>query len=800
MADISDFGGFKLLYQHAAASDDEYIARNSDGSIHRVRLYEGVVSSLQRLCRTGSVPQIVGFGNALIIVGDQEYTFIWRDKEYLPFALPEPSRITVSDYHKTAIGSDFYLKRDLRDEIFIPSSDFHKIADYPPAVAEDNAFYGTLLADVRNETVLVEQQQNGAWHGELLCVCTYRMTDGTLVAPSAMLLITPEEYNQQEVENGGNKTGIEMNALRGDATSLYVFLKNRTATGIETNNYHIQPDILLDIPVNLDERMIDSVVVYCTRLNPLWDFGQIWKRDGSWQAPRRAVIRNFYAAGNDLFTQPLYRLKEIPLRDFTDGKYTFSLTYSLLDGIETAPVYEPTQSLHSFYAGVYYEYNGRLHRANLSTKLFPGYPDVCAKRIQAGSTETALITTIEVEGTLYNIALHIPGAVPLSTSRVVSYPDYRAKRFAVVVGSLSASVGGDKTFSGTSYCSLPMEPCEANNYAYAVQPQQDNVKYPTLPLSAASGQLSVTLTERISQPNRIQVSGTNNPFSQPFALSYRIGSAGEHIIALCSVADELSESRFGAFPLFAFTDAGIWSLESGTGEILYGSAVPVNHDRITNPTVQSARNSVFYITAQGLHAIQGRYSKLVSDSLTASGNPAALVDYLADAGIHYQFRYDDLVLYNPAYSYAYVYDITQAVWSSRDLLGRILNSLQVIPDRVGIIRTLDDEEVNGTIECQLRTRPIKLGSTDYKRLVTVVARIEAVDCMVSIAVEGSDDCIRWVRLKEGFRNLHGMDVSLHRFPVSCRFYRFILHISTCNSASLSGIDVEYFERFKGRLR
>ena len=80
------------------------------------------------------------------------------------------------------------------------------------------------------------------------------------------------------------------------------------------------------------------------------------------------------------------------------------------------------------------------------------------------------------------------------------------------------------------------------------------------------------------ETNRVQASATNNMFSLPFANSYRFGVSEERIIAIATVVDELSATRFGAFPLYVFTDRGVWSLESGTGEVLYSNILPVNHD------------------------------------------------------------------------------------------------------------------------------------------------------------------------------------------------------------------------------
>lgn len=84
-----------------------------------------------------------------------------------------------------------------------------------------------------------------------------------------------------------------------------------------------------------------------------------------------------------------------------------------------------------------------------------------------------------------------------------------------------------------------------------------------------------------TEPNRVQVSALNNLFSQPFANSYRVGLNEETIFAIATVVDELSATRFGAFPLYVFTDRGVWSLESGhrRGALFEHSAGESRSDR-----------------------------------------------------------------------------------------------------------------------------------------------------------------------------------------------------------------------------
>lgn len=87
-----------------------------------------------------------------------------------------------------------------------------------------------------------------------------------------------------------------------------------------------------------------------------------------------ADFRKLFTKDVDLLQEPLYRIKEIEVRDFVKNSHKEALTYTLLKNAESQPVFEPTQSLHTQVAGCYYEYNGRLHKGNIRTRLLPVIP------------------------------------------------------------------------------------------------------------------------------------------------------------------------------------------------------------------------------------------------------------------------------------------------------------------------------------------------------------------------------------------------------------------------------------------
>ena len=99
-------------------------------------------------------------------------------------------------------------------------------------------------------------------------------------------------------------------------------------------------------------------------------------------------------------------------------------------------------------------------------------------------------------------------------------------------------------------------------------------------------------------------------------------------------------------------------------------------------------------------------------------------------------------------------------------------------------------------ECRLITRPLKLGSLEYKRLETLVARMRwGAGRSFRLEVEGSDDAIRWFSLRsERNRSM------IRRTPSSFRYHRFRLVGSGADYLAITHFDVEFYNRFIHRLR
>ena len=800
---VIDFHGFELLYKHPMTADDLYIAIDTTGAVHEVRYADGAYASTQTIMPAVSgLSTIFSFGNVLVLVTDnKEYYFVLYGAEYVRFDMPEPPDIGESEELRSRFKIDFYARIDysfgaIRYE-FAAGDDIARL----PEVAPDGGYYFTRATNKPNKALTLPMTDGEYWLGAVAMMVAYRMMDGTTVANSELMIFASDGGGENATEYvdyvaDGMPTKVPESLRWG------VFIGSKLKHGTCTNNFYIQPKIVIKIPNGIDTRIINSVVIYSTRIVPIYDFEQTW--DGKWSLSDRGSgdgsgymwapdFKKLFTKDVDLMQEPMYRIKEIAIKDIKDNLHSENLSYSLLTNAESLPVYEPTQSLHQQVARCYYEYNGRLHKGNLRTQLFSGYSRFCLGNDgnDAVGFITEMITTVDIDNTRKQVCRSIQNFKPTKIRRVVSYPDYRAIRFAVCTNDPGS-------MAQLWWLDVNLDPCKGNNYAYAIQTPSNNAKYPCFEMAATPLEHEPFLKadDVYTETNRVQVSALNNLFALPYANSYHLGVNEETILAIATVVDELSATRFGAFPLYVFTDRGVWSLESGTGEVLYSNILPVNHDQIVNPNTCAALETVYYITSRGVHALRGRSSEVISRELEQY--PGELSEYLTEARIYFQFKYGDLIVFNHAYSYAYVYSIAAGVWATRDMAGRVLNNDEVVTAHA--LATLTDERMIEPVECWAVTRPLKLGTTEFKRLETVVTRIMSQDCYAHIIVEGSNDCNTWSVLRDAWCNVQGMDARLRRTPLSYKFFRLRLHLTANCRISTTGVDVEFYPRFVGRLR
>ncbi len=248
-------------------------------------------------------------------------------------------------------------------------------------------------------------------------------------------------------------------------------------------------------------------------------------------------------------------------------------------------------------------------------------------------------------------------------------------------------------------------------------------------------------------PNKIKVSGLNNPLAFPSKLTYTV-STGD-VLAIQSVTSALSTGQFGQFPLYLFCADGVYALEVGDGDVVYSRATPVSRDCCANPKgIVSTDKSIVFATDDSIVLMTGSSSQRISadmdgylpsflDSSPVIGKAAAVAgyagmfstaefrNYIQDCRIGYNYEDNEIIVSNSSYPYSYVYGgggwykISQSV---SDFMNSYPGCYAVIKD--GSAYGLWDmhnplRTVNNVL---LITKPIKFGTTTHKRVLQVALR------------------------------------------------------------------------------
>ena len=771
--------------------------------------------------------KISHFGNVLIVMIPSEQRVIYYaldDTVYREFQIPErpvvrqdPTLASGGTYgrdYTLCTGIRSYRGEDLLKDQVVP------------------------IYNMSTGTFHIAQVDGEYFWGEVCFFAAFRMFDGSVVSPSALNIAISEpfrtgtegrmyyNYTNQNIINLPFFKAWEENGEKFFGVSIYPYDGYDAQSGYTAATFWIRPYITISIPNGIDSELIESVVIFSTRINPIWDAEKLNSIHVTYtpSTPYIGITDPYrYLANNRLPEQPFYFVKSIPLDDFTDGEYKMYLGADLLDGIEHNSTYEPVD-MHSLFYDVAKEYNSRMHiGGNAGLRLFEGYGSDFFP-VSESDPAYSILTNIRIDDRNYRVSAPSSNALnddaQLIYNRILSYPDYRASFMYAPATDI-----GD----GVSRKLIKLESAVTTNFAWAINENDSEhassteTPYATtyhLKYSASMAAIMETPAEYydatdaiVPLNNKLRVSAANNPFSFPLANSYAIGSGNNRIIAVNSAAIEMSDAKFGEFPLYVFTEEGIFALQSGSGEILYSSTIPINYDRIINPITLAVNYNILYITDRGIMAMSSEGVSLISEPVNDQHNTPP-IEFLRTAYLCYHPSHNEVSVWNPelpkqsagAESSAYIYSLSGHYWTTRDMDGAKLNTNELIVrdsnEHIQIL-DIDNEEFrpDQVIKVRIVSRPLKLGSTEYKRLETLVLRLHALEPQpIRILIEGSTDLKTWITLRDTGAVSANRDVLLRRFPCSMCYLRLTLEASVASQLDLTRFDMEYYLRFHHRLR
>lgn len=338
----------------------------------------------------------------------------------------------------------------------------------------------------------------------------------------------------------------------------------------------------------------------------------------------------------------------------------------------------------------------------------------------------------------------------------------------------------------------------------------------------------------VDEPNKIYTSQVNNPFHFPLLGINTVGTG--RILGIAAAVKAMSQGQFGQFPLYAFTNEGVWALEvSSTGS--YSTRQPVTRDVCINPdSITQTDDAVLFATDRGIMLLQGSQAMCLTENIASEAPFNILEDLPGMAQLHaklghsadaclpvkpflgflegcrmtYDYVHQHIIVFNPTmqtvggvtsqkYTYAYVYSLKSKQWGM--MFSELASPINSYPEALAMThgdKLVSFSEVGKDEVCKALyvTRPLKLDAVDvYKTVTALIQRGHFERGDVGTVLYGSRDLYTWFAVwssKDQFlRNFRGTPY---------KYFRIAGVASLKDGKSVFGASVEFEPRLTNKLR
>ena len=323
--------------------------------------------------------------------------------------------------------------------------------------------------------------------------------------------------------------------------------------------------------------------------------------------------------------------------------------------------------------------------------------------------------------------------------------------------------------------------------------------------------------------NKLLVSEMNNPRFFPTENRYTFQSK---VLGIAIANTALSQGQFGQFPLYVFTEDGIWVMETAA-DGSFVSQKPLSREVCCNPeSITSIDNAVVFVANKGVMMLQGstvvnispfmngrhyvveESAKLLikaqegfSDIVDTLSDKTPFMAFMKKAKVAYDYAGQRLIFIAEDEVFQYVYKIDTQTWHK--VAFNHLNLLQPInayPEclvqgvdegktRIYNMSTiLDTDDYQETAKGVIITRQLDLGEPDVLKTITDVrVRGQYRRGAVKFILLGSNDGIHFCTIS----TLRGK---------SWKLFRMIILADLEPTERISWVDVQYETRFTNKLR
>lgn len=333
----------------------------------------------------------------------------------------------------------------------------------------------------------------------------------------------------------------------------------------------------------------------------------------------------------------------------------------------------------------------------------------------------------------------------------------------------------------------------------------------------------------IEIPNKIYTSEVNNPFYFPVTGINTVGTG--KILGISTAAKALSQGQFGQFPLYAFTDEGVWALEVNSSGG-YSAKQPITRDVcISSDSITQIDTAVLFATNRGIMEISGSQTQCLTDIINGNdffsldrlpglsklypdGIPqvdCTFSEFRKGSRMSYDYVNQRIIVFNENKNYAYVFSMKSKLWGI--VASSLTTAINSYPNAYAMakIKTVgSDGKQEVTNNCLvdlsrsaethqkglLVTRPIKLEvASMLKTFDTVFLRGLFGKGKVQVILYGSRDNINWHLVHSAKQHyLKGFRGTPYKY------FRIVAITDLSIGETLVGASVSYTPRLINQLR
>lgn len=774
-----------------------------DGSEIRAYNYDGYA-----ITELGTITNIYGetvrtidsVGNILVIITNMEVKYcLWKtgSYKYIGNRLPFP-RIDFSLSHFASLSTFVDMSEYTSDMTKLESAagfDTVNPRGTGGSRASSTSSGQLLSSDFENQlrgainSMLEKYRKENRHVFPFFIRYALRLFDGTLVRHSPPILLLPTKFYPFEA------------GIRNDVNDK-VYLRYHSAK-LQMSHDSIDMSQYSDIITGVDIFMSE----------PIYTYEQDGFVNGVMDKPADA------SPWTDKFIGGLFYDKEKTLKDIGQTSHFYKIASVSIEKLkQVSPAADlkttVTESLvqnelmqddylshHKITAASSFVYNTKLHLSGVEQELFSGF-----------SFPRNPAARYDIQ---FNCGNMRPASanVEITASPYIFYPDPRATSFIAkniqdrdgiyVLSQVRVAMSRHEYLNGSFYLNPDLEVFdpflhaeESTMEGYEVRPASENML------------------------NMLLVSEMSNPFV--FRAQGRVTLPVGQIIAVASNTTAISSGQFGQFPLYAFTDDGIWAMEvSSDGKYL--ARQPVSREVIINPNVLQMDNYIAFISKRGLNILSGSSTECITEivrevntrsskvSITsfvvgadttevqAKYNTVPIEEYMLSCELAYEYINGQGRIYmiNNNFDYCYVFDIMSKSWSK--VQGKYRNSVANYPDCYvqntsgNIFNLASIREGQGDITTMYMTRPIKMEQALFslKQLahVGVFNNGDVLTC-----VYASRDGINYAPIASGRNRL------LRISGTPYRYYKVAVIANLQPNETLSSIQLNVEPKFTNRIR